>query len=151
MAGRGFAPKAERSRPRDSKRRAAEQTHVTNDKRLRGPALPDGALPEDESWHPMTERWWESWRRSPQAQLMTPTDWQFLMDTALLHHAMWLGGRTELAAELRLRVAKFGATMEDRLRLKLTIDEPEKPAAKSSSPAAAKVTSIEDRRKRLTS
>jgi hypothetical protein len=52
---------------------------------------------------------------------------------------------------LRLRVAKFGATMEDRLRLKLTIDPPDKPAAKASVGAAAKVTSIDDRRNRLTS
>jgi hypothetical protein len=65
---------------------------------------------------------------------------------------MWADGRTELAAELRLRVAKFGATLEDRLRLKLTIDPPEKPAAKASpSAAGSKVTSIEDRRNRLTS
>lgn len=151
MAGRGFAPKAERSRPRDSKRRAAEQTHVTADKRLRGPALSKGVLPDEVEWHPATVKWWESWRRSPQAQLMTPTDWDFLMDTALLHTTMWSGGRTDLAAELRLRVAKFGATMEDRLRLKLTIDPPEKPAAKTSAAASAKVTSIEDRRSRLTS
>ena len=151
MAGRGFAPKTERSRSRDSKRRAGEQTHVTADKRLRGPALPDGGLPEDQSWHPMTEKWWESWRRSPQAQLMTPTDWQFLLDTALLHHTMWLGGRTELAAELRLRVAKFGATMEDRLRLRLTIDPPETGAAKAPAAKQGSVTSIDDRRKRLTS
>jgi hypothetical protein len=151
VAGRGFAPKTERSRPRDAKRRAAEQTHVTADKRLRGPALPTPALPEDEPWNPQTVKWWESWRRSPQAQLMTPTDWQFLLDTALLHHAMWTSGKTDGAAELRLRVAKFGATIEDRLRLKLTIDAPDKPPAKASAAKQGSVTSIEDRRNRLTS
>jgi hypothetical protein len=150
VAGRGFAPKTERSRPRDSKRRAAEQTHVTNDKRLRGPALPRTGAVDD--WHERTVAWWESWRRSPQAQIMVTTDWEFLLDTALLHHTMWTDGKTELAAELRLRVAKFGATLEDRLRLKLTIDPPE---SATKAPAAGKqqgsVTSIEDRRNRLTS
>lgn len=151
MAGRGFAPKTERSRPRDSKRRAGEQTHVTPDKKLRGPALPRTAG-LDLPWHPRTKAWWDTWRKSPQAQVMVDTDWDFLLDTALLHNTMWLGGRTDLAAELRLRVAKFGATLEDRLRLKLTIDPPDKPAAKPSSAAAgSKVTSIEDRRNRLTS
>lgn len=149
MAGRGFAPKTERSRPRDSKRRAGEQTHVTPDKKVRGPALPRAA--GDLPWHARTKAWWETWRKSPQAQVMGDTDWDFLLDTALLHNIMWTGGRTDLAAELRLRVAKFGATLEDRLRLKLTIDPPDEPAAKASPTAAAKVTSIEDRRSRLTS
>ena len=31
-------------------------------------------------------------------------------------------GDTGLAAELRIRVAKFGATPEDRMRLKIAID-----------------------------
>jgi len=34
---------------------------------------------------------------------------------------LWTG-TTSVAAELRLRVAKFGASPEDRLRLKLEVD-----------------------------
>jgi hypothetical protein len=151
VAGRGFAPKETRSRPRDAKRRAGEQTHVTPDKKLRGPVLPRGVLPDGEQWHPRTKTWWETWRKSPQAQVMVDTDWDFLLDTALLHHAYWAALRTDLAAELRLRVAKFGATMEDRLRLKLTIDPPETGAAKSPGAKQGSVASLDDRRKRLTS
>jgi hypothetical protein len=42
---------------------------------------------------------------------------------------MWAKKRWEFAAELRLRAAKFGATPEDRMRLKLKIETPgaEKP------------------------
>jgi hypothetical protein len=40
------------------------------------------------------------------------------MDTATLHAALW-EGNLSVAPELRLRVAKFGATMEDRARLRI--------------------------------
>jgi hypothetical protein len=51
-----------------------------------------------------------------------------------MHHTMWSKGRWEFAAELRLRAAKFGATPEDRARLKIEVTEP-KPAA-VAKPAA---------------
>ncbi len=61
-----------------------------------------------------------------------------------MHAEFWLGNRS-LAAELRLRVAKFGATPEDRARLRLSIGEPKrKPAASLQSKPAA-----DDRRARL--
>jgi hypothetical protein len=71
----------------------------------------------------MTERWWHTWGESPLAASFTADDWSFLLDTAILHSAMW-GGDTKAAAELRLRVAKFGQTPEDRLRLRVQFAEP---------------------------
>lgn len=114
MPGRGPAPKRERVRPNDTARREAEFTRVAADSRLRGPALPKG------EWHPRTVAWWKTWRRSPLSQTFTATDWDFLLDTAVLHNELW-SGNTGVAAELRLRVAKFGASPEDRLRLKVEI------------------------------
>lgn len=96
---------------------------VAADGDLRGPELPEGVL-DDESWHPRTVQWWNTWRRSAQAQTFTDTDWDFLLDTALMHHTMWSKQRWEFAAELRLRAAKFGATPEDRMRLKLKVEVP---------------------------
>jgi hypothetical protein len=49
----------------------------------------------------------------------TATDWSELMDTTVLHAQFW-SGDTKVAPELRLRVAKFGATAEDRARLRIT-------------------------------
>jgi hypothetical protein len=46
-----------------------------------------------------------------------------------MHHTMWSKGRWEFAAELRLRAAKFGATPEDRARLKIEVTEPKATAA----------------------
>ena len=126
MAGRGPAPKD----PAKRVRRNADPvptTTVAVDDELRGPALPDDAL--DEPWHSRTLAWWDTWRRSPQAQTFTPTDWDFLLDTALMHHTMWSKGRWEFASELRLRAAKFGATPEDRARLRMQV---------TPTPAAAK-------------
>jgi len=131
MAGRGPAPKPERSRANDTARREAEFTTVSPDGETRGPDLPEG------EWHPRTVAWWLTWRTSPLSKNLTEADWDFLLDTALLHSEMW-NGTPSLAAELRLRVAKFGATPEDRMRLSIRIDEDakdakEKPAAKVSS------------------
>lgn len=145
MAGRGMAPKETRSRARDSKARDRELQRLEDDGELRGPRLPEGVLPDDDDWHPRTRQWWDTWRRSPQAQTFIATDWDFLLDTALLHHVMWTKGRWEFASEVRLRAAKYGATPEDRMRLKLKVDAPggEKP------PAPETPRSTSDRRKNL--
>ena len=59
------------------------------------------------------------WAESPLSTDYTDVDWEFLMDTALLHARYWKGD-VRLGPELRLRVAKFGATPEDRARLRIT-------------------------------
>jgi hypothetical protein len=126
MAGRGPAPKD----PDKKVRRNADPVPATElpvDDTLRGPELPD--VLGGEEWHPQTRRWWDNWRRSPQAASMLDTDWDFLLDTALMHHTMWAKRRWEFAGELRLRVAKFGATPEDRARLRMRVTEPGKSAA----------------------
>ncbi|MEU1037707.1 hypothetical protein [Streptomyces sp. NPDC005907] len=151
MAGRGPAPKDPAKRRR---RNAAEpETTIVPDDELRGPELPAGVLGEEDGveveWHPMTQLWWDSWRSSAQAQTFVQTDWLFLIDTALMHHTMWAKGRWEFASEVRLRAAKFGATPEDRARLKLKVDDPQnapqKPAQRPDG-----VTDINSRRARLT-
>ena len=131
MAGRGPAPKDPSERVRRNVTEPA--TVVTDDGELRGPELPEM---DDDPWHPRTLAWWETWRRSPQAQRFVATDWDFLIDTALMHHTMWSKNKWEFAAELRLRAAKFGATPEDRARLKIEIDSPgaaRKPATRARS------------------
>jgi len=116
VANRGPAPKPELTRERDQVRRDAATVKVTDEGVLRGKPLP-----KETAWHPRTVAWWATWRRSPLAQTFTESDWDFLLDTALLHTQMW-NGDTKLAAEIRLRVSAFGSTPEARLRLKLKID-----------------------------
>ena len=135
MPGRGPAPKAERSRPNDTARRKAEFTKVAEDGQVRGPELPDYA------WHERTVAWYETWRRSPMAATFIDADWDFLIDTAMLHTEMW-NGSPGLAAEIRLRVGKLAGTPEDRLRLRLEVE--------TESKQVAQVTSMSrDRKQRL--
>ena len=114
MAGKGPAPKPASERRRRNVDPVPTQV-VTADGAVRGPELPKGY-----DWHMQTIKWWQTWRISPMASTFTHTDWDFLLDTAILHSAHWNGENT--AAELRIRVAKFGATPEDRLRLRLQVD-----------------------------
>lgn len=136
MAGRGQAPKATRARARDTKAREAETVVVVDEGRLHGAPLPDGVLPDGQQWHPQTLALWDALRSNPLLADEPDLGWQFLVDTALMHHAMWSRGRWEFASEVRLRVAKYGATPEDRLRLKVKITTPED-APGSATPAAA--------------
>lgn len=143
MAGRGPAGKETHTRSRDDE----EFASLPASAKLHGKPLPAGVLPDDEPWHPQTLALWESLRRSPLLANEPELGWQFLIDTALMHHTMWTKGRWEFASEVRLRVAKFGATPEDRMRLKVKIDAPAPVGASSAS--QAKVTDIRSRRTRL--
>ena len=147
MAGRGFAPKDPSARPRPKTKDALDPIKVRADGVHRGFALDNELLPEGEIWHRATQRWWANWRASAQATSWVEADWDFLVDTALLHHRMWTDGAPALAAEIRLRVAKFGATPEDRMRLRMTIEADQAEVAATG----AGVTNIQSRRKKLTS
>lgn len=88
-------------------------------------------------WPAATRAWWRMWGRSPLAAEFTETDWSFLLDTALLHAAVWRG-EYRYGPELRLRVAKFGATPEDRARLRITFavaDDVEASGTRPEEPA----------------
>lgn len=129
MAGHGPAPKD----PADRRRRnaAPSLTVVEADGAAHGPELPEGS-----DWPDATREWWQTWRRSAQASTFTDTDWSFLLDTAVLHMDFW-DGNLATAAELRLRVAKFGATPEDRARLRMEVAAPgTKPEPRKREPAA---------------
>lgn len=111
------------------------------------PALPDFTVPVvcDDGvvhvpfeWPQRTRDWWDMWAESPLSDDFTAADWDYLLDTAVIHARFWQG-ETKLAAELRLRVAKFGQTPEDRLRLRMQFaesDEREKKAAPNVEPGS---------------
>ncbi|CAB4215032.1 hypothetical protein UFOVP1616_39 [uncultured Caudovirales phage] len=124
----GVAPKPASERRRKNKD-IFPHTTVKKHGGTFGPELP--ARPAGDDWHPQTLAWWQTWRTSPLAEKMEETDWDFLLDTALLHTAFW-NGSNKVAGELRLRVAKFGATLEDRLKLR--IDAVEGAAAETTKP-----------------
>lgn len=115
----GPAPKD----PSTRARRNADPIKKTELRFVKGkqPKLPDRFDEEGipRSWPAQTVAWWKMWRESSLADQLTDTDWLFLLDTALIHAAFW-DGDLKQAAELRQRVAKYGATPEDRARLRIS-------------------------------
>lgn len=135
MGGMGPAPKPDGRRARRNKE--DHQTTILRFEQCEQPDLPE--LPGGEEWCPQTRDWWKMWDESPQSELFTITDWDFLKDTALVHHAVWGYMNLEKLPELRIRVAKFGATMEDRARLRIQFAEADEKDARrpeSSRPSA---------------
>jgi hypothetical protein len=65
MAGRGLPPRATKHR---RNKEPIEKRTLEVDDEVRGPALPPDVRPQGEDWHPGTAAWWQTWRRSAQAQ-----------------------------------------------------------------------------------
>jgi len=146
MPGNGPLPKTERQRPRDTARRDRDVVTVTPDDVVRGPALPAG-----HPYSPTTVAWYETWRRSPQAQVFEDTDWLALGLVLPLVEAHSKRPSAAAASEIRLTTAALGGTYADRLRVaKIRV---ERPSAETSvgavggnvTPIGARRASIRDR------
>jgi len=138
MAGRGPAPKDPDKRARRNK---PTELRVIVATPMAQPDLPTVEVEDDGelvafTWPARTRDWWHMWGESPLAAEFTATDWSELMDTALLHAQLWKGN-LKVAAELRLRVAKFGATPEDRARLRITFAQADEADEKRGTRATA--------------
>lgn len=80
------------------------------------------------------KRFWLMWSQAPQTSEWTETDWLELEITSRLVDALYQGDLKQ-AGEIRQRVAKWGATVEDRARLRMKFEEdPE--GAQDGSPEA---------------
>lgn len=156
MAGRGPAPKPAHKRARRNQDptplKVVELCNVVDVQ----PALPDFYVTEvidgEETsrlfeWHERTRQWWDMWGESPLSEDFTAADWEFLLDTALLHTQFWRGD-VKVAAELRLRVAKFGQTIEDRQRLRITFANADESEARAQSATERRAASSRERARR---
>lgn len=133
MAGRGPAPKDPSRRARRNQDPVA--TKVIEVDRVAPQGLPDDLLPDGDTWHPATLRWWQRWCESPLAVDLPAVDWSELEACAVLHHEFMRKRSFTLGSELRLRMAKFGATPEDRARLRIQVaDADEKDAQRGAAP-----------------
>lgn len=139
--GRGPAPKDPSKRARRDKRDA--DIIVMPLERAPQPELPP-CMPDGAEWPSITRDWWAMWGRSALTRDFTENDWSELLDTAVFHAKLWTGGGIQAAAELRLRAAKFGATPEDRARLRIQFATADVTEAKV--PATKPETSARERR-----
>lgn len=97
------------------------------------------------SLNEQTQRWWKAVSTMPHCVLWTKTDWQFAMDTALLHHGVVLGD-TPRAAEVRQREKIMGTTHDFRRDLRIRYVDPSDDD--EGRPAGSNVRSIDSRRGR---
>jgi hypothetical protein len=110
----------------------------------RGPAPKENAVRRNEHEHAVTlnpdaqpgrelprglgistagaKRFWKTWSTSPQSATWLETDWTELEITTVLVDQLYMG-EYKLAGEIRQRVAKWGATNEDRARLRMKLEE----------------------------
>lgn len=135
----GQAPKDPDQQANKSRANAAKaQIRVVTAETTHAPELPDmmpvrnpyygrrdddGELLEPDAqpfyeWPDMTRRWWHSWTHNPLTEDYRDSDWLDLLDCAVIHGRLW-NGDMKAAAELRLRMARHGATREDRARLRI--------------------------------
>lgn len=133
--------------PRDNK----DARILTETGTPHGPELPDPAvaLSPGETWHPMTVEWWDSLRRHPLLAREPAIGWSDLFIAASLHHKMWEYGRTDLLAELRLRMASYAITPADRQRMQIAVVSPVEGEGDAPAGEDATVVRMKDRRKRL--
>jgi hypothetical protein len=103
------------------------------------PAAPD--LPNADTYLPQTRTWYETWTKAPQAHQFVATDWQRLHMLAPIVDAYFQEPKIQLLAEIRMNEQRFGATPEDRLRLRWQLDQnktDDEDAQKKGQPARSR-------------
>jgi hypothetical protein len=130
----GPAPKPKGQRVRRHQDTFTPNRTLVPDGKLRGPRLP-----KDVDWCERTLKWWNTWRRSPQAQLMTDTDWDAMFEAAAIHNAIWgnpsglkPGELTGMTKELHRILSAYGLTYTDRLKMRVQIGDERQPEGEES-------------------
>ncbi len=125
MAGKGFAPKETKGV------KTIAYTPSTQ------PKLPS-TMPDGSPWPDETVAFWEALAEYPLSADWTLLEWLYHLDTAVLHGEFWLTGKATYASELRLRLAKIGATAEDRARLRIAFANADEAEGRQGKPPAPK-------------
>ncbi|MFG3176596.1 hypothetical protein ACGFZC_16230 [[Kitasatospora] papulosa] len=109
-------------KPKDNavRRNKHEHAQILSSSTTEGRALPPGLGIKTAG----ARRFWQTWATSPQAGNWAETDWAELEITVKLVDAFYQGD-VKLAGEIRQRVAKWGATTEDRARLRMSLEDNE--------------------------
>ncbi|MGW3232461.1 phage terminase small subunit [Kitasatospora sp. NPDC001095] len=82
------------------------------------------------------KRFWRTWATSPQSVAWVETDWAELEITTRLVDALYQGDLRH-AGEIRQRTSKWGATTEDRARLRMKIEDQDQAEDADQAPAEA--------------
>lgn len=127
MSRSGPAPKDPSIRARRNKDAAA--IRVLDARSVVRPELPDFTvqvsidgemITQEFRWPAITREWWAALDQHPLAKEFIDADWSYLLETARIHAAFWMGD-LKMAGELRLRESKYGFTPEDRIKLRISL------------------------------
>lgn len=114
-------------KPEGQRRRRNAPTHDTTtvyrDGEVRGPSIEEATGIDPDTLQPQVVLWWETWRRAPQAQAFEPTDWLRLATMVPLVDALWKKPTAAAMAEVRMNEEKLGATVTDRMRARIRIED----------------------------
>ncbi|MET8702724.1 hypothetical protein ABZW10_28275 [Kitasatospora sp. NPDC004723] len=94
------------------------------------------------------KRFWKIWATSPQSSQWAETDWAELEITTRLVDALYQGDLRH-AGEIRQRTAKWGATTEDRNRLRMSIKDEDQDQDADQAPAEMTPTDLDEELFRL--
>jgi hypothetical protein len=118
-------------KPDGQRRRRNAPTHdaisLTRDDVLRGEDL--ATLTGRADWSASTLAWFETWRRSPQAQVFEATDWSRLALLAPIVEQHFRRPSAAALGEIRMNEERLGATVVDRVRARMRIEAEETEAA----------------------
>lgn len=99
----------------------------------------------------LTRQWWKVVTRMPHCVLWSPSDWEFVKSTALVHDLM-VSGVASAATELRNREKVLGTTVDSRRDLRIryvpATDEPATAPVSTQEPMAGVVSMADERRRR---
>jgi hypothetical protein len=74
-------------------------------------------LPEGIEWPVQTKAWWNALPSIPGSDSWLDADWQYLLDTALIHADIWGSGNFDRLPELSSRLKSFGVTPDARRQI----------------------------------
>jgi hypothetical protein len=95
-----------------------------------------------------TREWWDNISTMPHCTLWSKSDWQFALDTAMVHASSVYGSVTA-GAELRQRERILGTTFDARRDLRIKYEEPVNEEDATPLGEAGAVVQLKDRRSRL--
>lgn len=132
-------PPAEHKRRRNADAYAGLHSTVVDDGELTGPGL------EGASWSAAARAYWDIWRRSPQAKAFLDTDWARLRMVLLLVEDYLKNPTAQKLAVIASNEGSLGATVADRLRLRMRVVK----VADEAADVPAGVTALDEYRKSL--
>jgi hypothetical protein len=147
MAGNGPPPNPHRRR-RNADTYAGAQTLIqATSSKLRGPSLAKATGGQSILWQPelreLVDAWWTTWRRSGTAVAFLETDWSRLTMLIPLVKSYFDKPHYTKLAEIRQNESLLGATVVDRLKARIKVEDGADPVA------APGVTALDDYRNRL--